>query len=257
VAQQSGHRQLRLTLTENEAVGRKYMGRIMSRVKLIGIAAAVALIGLSSPGYALTFTYSFTNTTGVTPGFVPGTVTGEIFGLADNAISAATDVTITSYPANTTGFRFTFPTPPLDLFASPWTVNQDQFVVSGGEITGFAFVATGTDTNTAYIIPFFSYSSHFSFQLCSNSVACALPAYSYAGGVLTQSQTSLPFPDGAIAGQAYSPDVTFNLVTEDGPIPATPIPSVWFPMALVVGGFFGWCRIRRNPAKTGRAALAA
>jgi hypothetical protein len=201
----------------------------------------------------LNFTFSFTNTTGATPGFVPGTVTGEIFGIADDAISAATDVTITSYPENIPTTGFTFPTPPLDLFASPWTAIQNQFAVSGGEITAFAFVASGsTNTNTAYITPVLFSSSDFSFQLCS--VICAPPAYGYIGGVLTQYQTI--DSDRLLEGQAYSPDVTFNSFADDGPT-ATPIPGVGFPMALVVGGFLGWCRIRRNPAKTGRAALAA
>jgi hypothetical protein len=221
------------------------MGTIMSRVKLVGIAAAVTLIGLSSPGYALNFTFSFTNTLdGV---YVPGTVTGEIFGLADNAISAATDVTITSYPANTSSAGFTFPTSPLDLFASPWTVNHNQFAVSGGEITAFEFVASGsTNTNTTYITPFFN-SSDFIFQLCS--VSCLPPAYvGYIGGVLAQYQTI--DSDRLLEGQTFSPDVTIN-VQGDGTIEAaTPLPAALPLLATGLGalGLLGWRRKRKNAA---------
>jgi hypothetical protein len=68
----------------------------MKNMTLGAFAFACALALASTPGHALSFDFSFTNTTG--GGFTPGTVTGHIDGLQDNATGPATAVFIDSAP---------------------------------------------------------------------------------------------------------------------------------------------------------------
>ena len=90
------------------------------------IAAAAAALVSAPPAHAgLNFDFSFNSTTND-----PGTVTGEIFGLTDNATSAATDLVIDSYPAG-----FSAPAVPWDVFSSPSVSPDNSFTVSGGQIT--------------------------------------------------------------------------------------------------------------------------
>jgi PEP-CTERM motif len=99
------------------------------------LAAAVALF--AQPARAdLVFTFSFVVTAGDA---ASGTVTGEIFGLTDNATSAATDVVITSMPDGAPGYA---PALPIDIFASSPSVNSNVFTVSDEEITSGEFFAS-------------------------------------------------------------------------------------------------------------------
>jgi hypothetical protein len=101
--------------------------------KLLITTAVMVAIVVAQPAHAgLNFLFSFTNTIGT----VPGKVTGEIFGLTNNATSAATDVVITSYPAGLTGV----PPLPWDIFGAVGkTVNFNSFTVSSGQITAANF----------------------------------------------------------------------------------------------------------------------
>lgn len=99
--------------------------------------STVLLAILASNAFAgpLTFTFSFTNTTGNTP----GTVTGRILGLSDNGTGPASQVFIDAYP------RAYDPTPfSLPIDAALWPGQfQNTFTVSRGAITSARFDATG------------------------------------------------------------------------------------------------------------------
>jgi hypothetical protein len=98
----------------------------MKSMTLVTFAFASALVLASTAGYALTFPFFFTNTTGITP----STVTGEIDGLIDNATGPATAVIINSAPSV---FNLTTP------FSVPITgAPINSFTVSAGEINATA-----------------------------------------------------------------------------------------------------------------------
>src|SRR3974377_159666 len=81
------------------------------------------------------FDFSVTNTIGT----VSGTFTGEIFGLTDNATSAATSVLIETFPAAMNSLN----SPPID--ATLWDQQyQNSFVVSNGQIVDGGFWAAQT-----------------------------------------------------------------------------------------------------------------
>src|SRR4051812_41521886 len=82
---------------------------------VVGAAATGIVVSSASPAQALDFNFSFTNDPGV--GSVNGTVEGTIYGLTDNAISAAADIIVTSYPAG-----LNLPAPPF----SPFSLGSDS-----------------------------------------------------------------------------------------------------------------------------------
>jgi hypothetical protein len=96
------------------------------------IAAAFALAFASTPshGDTLTFTFSFSNV----DGNVSGIVSGEIFGLTDNATSAASAVVIENGPASL-GLS-------LPITAPPLFSGSNSFTVASGVITDSFFQAT-------------------------------------------------------------------------------------------------------------------
>jgi hypothetical protein len=94
------------------------------------IAAALALAFASTPSHALTFTFSFSNV----DGNVSGIVSGEIFGLTDNATSAASAVVIENGPASL-GLS-------LPITAPPLFGGSNSFTVASGVITDSFFQAT-------------------------------------------------------------------------------------------------------------------
>ena len=96
---------------------RKFMGPVAGSVLL--------LIATFGPATADNFLFSFTNETGNTP----GTVTGEIFGLVNNSISPATDVTIISAPP-----AIVPPSLPFDMFPPSSTI-RNLFNEQDGTIT--------------------------------------------------------------------------------------------------------------------------
>jgi hypothetical protein len=78
------------------------------------------------------FLFSFGNALGD----IPGTVTGEIFGLTNNATSAATNVVIRSYPTELQGL-------PAAPFSIPrhFAIRANQFTVSNDVITNATYLA--------------------------------------------------------------------------------------------------------------------
>lgn len=112
----------------------------MSQIVGLRAACLAALLGacttfvFAAPASALTFDFSFTNTTFVPPTYpngVAGTVTGEIDGLLDNtSMQQATAVYIDSYPAGLLGL----PAAPFEL-TLPVNTFDNRFSVSGGVLT--------------------------------------------------------------------------------------------------------------------------
>ncbi|HWF00968.1 MAG TPA: PEP-CTERM sorting domain-containing protein [Caulobacteraceae bacterium] len=105
------------------------------------IASGAICAALSSAAYADNFFFSFTSDGSF--GNVDGTVTGQIFGLTDNATSAASDVEIYSYPA---GLNY-LPGPSFSIAAYDAELGKaitvNSFTVTDGQITGAAFQLTG------------------------------------------------------------------------------------------------------------------
>lgn len=95
----------------------------------LGLAVGLCAINTSKAS-ALDFSFSFSNTSGNTS----GTVTGTLFGLTDNTTSAATQVTIDSFPA-------ALGTPVDGLIATNWNVFANSFTVVNGSLTGGSFAA--------------------------------------------------------------------------------------------------------------------
>jgi len=99
---------------------------------LAALAFALTLAFASTPGYALTFEFSFTNVAG-SAGNVSGTVTGFIEGLDDNTTFASADhVIVNSYPAGLIG-------PPLAPFEAIPDLIFNFFTVVNGSITEASF----------------------------------------------------------------------------------------------------------------------
>jgi len=94
------------------------------------LAATLAIA--STPGYALTFQFSFTNSLGS----VAGTVTGLINGLTDNTTSSATQVIIQSYPT-----ALSLPPAPFDIADVTIAFAPNTFTVANGSITSALFHA--------------------------------------------------------------------------------------------------------------------
>jgi len=109
-----------------------------SRVLRVALAALpLVLFGGVAKAGTLNFDFSVTNNPGT--GNVPGTFTGEIFGLSDNAFSAASSVVIQSIP---TGMN-NLVSPPID--ATTWNdVIQNLFQVVNGQVVGGGFYAQQT-----------------------------------------------------------------------------------------------------------------
>lgn len=152
-------------------------------------ATAVAAVLLASgPAHAgLDFTFSFT---GDNTGLVAGTVTGEIFGLTDNATSAATDVVITSAPAG-----LGLPALPYDLSnASNLHVVANSFTVSGGII-----IAAKFDEFTLTDFVSLSLDDNFSENLVEGPTGNETAnANGFAGATYTRATTSdVPEPASA------------------------------------------------------------
>jgi len=129
--------------------------RFLLRVRAtLSVLALLLGAGTANAG-TLNFDFSVTNTIGT----VSGTFTGEIFGLTDNATSAATSVLIESFPAGMNSLD----SPPID--ATLWDQQyQDSFVVSNGQIVDGGFWAAQT------INGFFA-----GFQLFLNATAALQP----------------------------------------------------------------------------------
>lgn len=67
--------------------------------KLLAAVMTIAVMLSSSPTYATTYYFEFTNTLGIGGGEIAGTVTGELDGSVSGSTFAATEVFIDSYPS--------------------------------------------------------------------------------------------------------------------------------------------------------------
>jgi hypothetical protein len=120
----------------------KLWATVMKSMTLGVFAFASALTLASTPGYALSFDFSFTNTDGNTP----GTVTGVIDGLVDNATSKASAVIIESVPSVINiGTPHSFP---VGLAAS------NSFTVTNGTITSADYFQDGSFSQGLFFLQF-------------------------------------------------------------------------------------------------------
>ena len=194
--------------------------KIFLRGALLAGTAGLALFS-SSPSYALTLDFSFTNTVGN----VPGTVTGEIEGLADNGFSSATDIIIQSAPA---ALGLVTPFDVLSFSTGLTLVQANSFLVSNGNITGALAFSTNYGSP-----PFFPLNWQFCLAV-SVSGYCGSPS----GAYLLNGSGSQVATD---ASPTFTPDAT--------PLPAA-LPL--FATGLGALSLLGWRRKRKNAA-----ALAA
>lgn len=111
--------------------------KLFQILPLVVGAAAGIVVSSASPAQALDFNFSFTNDPDL--GSLDGTVEGTIYGLTDNATSAAADIIITSYPAG------------LNLPASPFSAfslgsdNVNSFEVLNGALINANLRITGSN----------------------------------------------------------------------------------------------------------------
>jgi hypothetical protein len=129
----------------------------LSRLTL-AITTALVGVGLASSAGAADFLFSFSNNEGKTP----GTVSGEIFGLQDNATSAATDIIVTAYPAGDYGFPAA-PFSPIALAAArngyiaanSFTVQNDEIVAAVFQMIAYSYFDINVDGkyNELYFVP--------------------------------------------------------------------------------------------------------
>ncbi len=191
------------------------------RTKLLGLAAAAGLAAMvaSSPSYALSFYFSFSDF----GGNIAGTVTGEIEGLTDNSFSTPSAVIVQSYPLALSTPGGYLPPAPFDAVALGSSVTGG-FTVTSGQITGGNFYAYN------------ELLSPYAWEL----------GFLGAGGV-NPGVTWLSTPNGETGTvDAYNPP-TF--------VAATPIPAALplFASGLGAMGLFGW-RKKRKAAATIAAA---
>jgi PEP-CTERM motif len=116
---------------------------ILSHLKSPSIVFAAIML-TSGVAHADDFTFSFT---GPGPdGGVSGTVTGIIYGLTNNTASAATEVVITSFPADLVSI---YPAGPID--ATTWDQQfANSFTEIDGQITDADFIAENTYEGLGY-----------------------------------------------------------------------------------------------------------
>lgn len=109
-------------------------------MRLLPLAAAAVIMGLSGNAHATDINFSFDNVTGN----VSGTVSGRIFGLSDNATSSATEILITSVPAGIAGGLPATSFSAFDYAASLGQfITYNSFTLSGGVVTDAVFQIYG------------------------------------------------------------------------------------------------------------------
>jgi hypothetical protein len=187
------------------------------RQRFLMIVSVLAFLFVSSSGNALTFTFSFTGDDSFNDGFhvpISGTVTGIISGLADNAISSPTSVTLLSLPGAYSAAFYA----PVDLLPPS--------ILLGPSVAGGAFQVIGGVVTAAV----FDFASEHSGSLSLNSIL---------GAAFWTEATAITF--------ANFTDVRFDLVAASTPLPAVGLPG----LALVMAGLLAW---RRRQTKIGCAA---
>jgi hypothetical protein len=121
----------------------------------------------STPGYALVFDFSFTNTTGT----VSGTVMGEIDGLVNNtANQSATAVSITSAPS-----FLNAPPPPFPFSIPSADFVTNTFDVENGSITSVDFQASFNSNTLLLFNTSFTIGASLSNDLTNNDVNTSDP----------------------------------------------------------------------------------
>ena len=113
--------------------------RLKPKMACLSAVVVAALTLAASQAQAVTVAFSFNSS----PDWSnrSGTVTGLIYGLIDDATSAATDVTLTSYPATLGSF------PSDDIFAWPSIfVSFNTFTLSGGVVVDATFLLSDPAT---------------------------------------------------------------------------------------------------------------
>jgi len=188
---------------------RTALAAFKSKTLLAG-AFASAIVLATTPAYALSFNFSMTNI----DGNVSGTVTGLIEGLKDNMDSAATDVTVQSYPVGMTGM-------PAAPFAVAPSGIANVFTVTNGLITSAAFYGF------AFADP--DLTSALCIAVSAPQLGCGGPTSFFSNYV-----------DQVVLGP-----VTFTAVSSvPGPIAGAGIPG----LILACGGLLGWMRRRKQAA---------
>jgi hypothetical protein len=135
-----------VTVMKSPAHYRNDVRRGRSMKNLLLVATAIAAMLASAPAHALSFDFSFTNNS--VNGNVPGTVAGVIDGLLDNTTSAATQVTVTSFPSGLTlGVSA-----PFETIIPGATISNNSFTVNSGAITFAAFGSVSTSNNFALFL---------------------------------------------------------------------------------------------------------
>lgn len=118
---------------------KSFSGDLMTMKTLLS-TAALALITATSTASALTFKFSFENTSGAES----GSLTGRIFGLSDNATGAASSIIIDSFPSAVGTLQ-------AGNDVTLWNLQVfNSFTVLNGQITASSFAAqeTAFPTNT-------------------------------------------------------------------------------------------------------------
>jgi hypothetical protein len=198
------------------------------KLKVIASAAlgASILISGATPASANDFFFSFTNDVGN----VAGTVTGEVFGLVDNATSAATSVQVFTWPSALIPLASqpTYP-PPID--ATAWALQfGNSFTVAGGVVTSGAFHADNS-TGVSGLDRLW-----LNFGPCSSGPTCSF---------LSLGSDNTQYVWTGVGGTTFCA-TTGPCTVLGGPGGGVPEPAAWALMLIGFGGLGAAMRYNRR-----------